>query len=247
LSPSRSSEGEAAVSVLSSLLPTPVRKFISKALSLAAKEKEAIEELHEESKATVRRMTEEDPGLKPLLDRAYAYAVFPEAGKASAVVGGAFGKGEVFQGGQLVGYAALVQLTLGVQLGGQTFSEIVAFKDKAALQRFKSSRTAFAASASAVLVKAGAATSNNYQSGVMVFVSSEGGMMLEAAIGAQKFVFKPAALGRTKSAPPTKGKPAKPIRRTARNARKTKAIARPPRKRPSTKSATRRPAARSGS
>jgi len=244
---SRLSEGEAAVSLLSSLLPAPVRKFVSKALSLAAKEKEAIEELHEESKATVRRMAEQDPGLQQLLDRAHAYAVFPEVGKASAVVGGAFGKGEVFQRGHLVGYAALVQLTLGVQLGGQTFSEIVVFEDGPALQRFKAGRTAFAANASAVLVKAGAAASNNYQSGVMVFVSSEGGMMLEAAIGAQKFVFKPAALGRTKSAPLPKSKPAKSARRPARNARKTKAVARQPRKRPAAKSATRRRAAGSGS
>jgi lipid-binding SYLF domain-containing protein len=189
------------------LLPESVRRFFSKAFSLLGKEESALEELHEESKATVRRMTEEDPGLRPLLEKAHAYAVFPSVGKATAVLGGAYGKGEVFQGDQLVGYAGLAQLTLGVQIGGQTFSEIVLFQDKAAFDRFKAGRTAFAANASAVLVKAGAAATSNYDTGAMVFVSSEGGMMLEAAIGAQKFVFKPAALGRTKSAPP-QAKPA---------------------------------------
>jgi lipid-binding SYLF domain-containing protein len=190
-------------------LPEPVRKFFSKAFSLLEKEEEALEELHAESKATVRRMAEEDPGLQPVVEKAYAYAVFPSVGKATAVIGGAYGKGEVFQGDQLVGYAGLVQLTVGVQLGGQTFSEIVVFENEEALKRFKVGRTAFAANASAVLVKAGAAASSNYDEGAMVFVSSEGGMMIEAAIGAQKFIFKPAVLGRTKSPPtPNPGKSA---------------------------------------
>ena len=185
------------------LLPESVRRFFSKAFSLLGKEKAALEELHEESKATVRRMTDDDPGLRGLLENAHAYAVFPSVGKATVVIGGAYGKGEVFQGNQLVGYAGLAQLTLGVQVGGQTFSEIVLFQDKAAFERFKAGRTAFAANASAVLVKAGAAKSARFEAGAAVFISTEGGMMLEAAIGMQKFIFKPAALGRTKSAPET--------------------------------------------
>jgi hypothetical protein len=192
-------------------------------------------------------MVEEDPGLQRVLDKAYGYVVFPAVGKAMAVVGGAFGKGEVFQGGHLVGYAALVQLTLGVQLGGQTFGEIIAFRDRAALERFKAGRTAFAANASAVLVKAGAATSNDYQSGVMVFVSSEGGMMLEAAIGAQKFIFKPAVLGRVKAAPLPKRKPAKQTTRHSPKSNRSKPAARRPVRRPAAKSATRRLAGGSGS
>lgn len=183
------------------MLPEPVRRFFSRTFSLLVKEEAALEELHAEAKATVRRMTEEDPGLKARLENAHAYAVFPSVGKATAVIGGAYGKGEVFQGDQLVGYAGLAQLTLGVQVGGQTFSEIVILRDKAALERFKAGRTAFAANASGVLVKAGAAATTDYDSGAMVFVSPEGGMMLEAAIGVQKFVFRPAALGRTKSTP----------------------------------------------
>jgi len=235
------------VAELSSLLPAPVKKFVSKALSLASQEKAALEELHAASRAAVRRMTEEDPGLQQVIDRAYGYAVFPAVGKATAVVGGAFGKGEVFQRGHLVGYAGLVQVTLGVQLGGQTFGEIIAFRDRAALERFKAGRTAIAANASAVLVKAGAATSNNYQSGAMVFVSSEGGMMLEAAIGAQKFIFKPAVLGRAKAAPLLKRKPAKRTTRSSRKSSGPEPAARRPTRRTVAKSATRRRAGGSGS
>jgi lipid-binding SYLF domain-containing protein len=208
------------------LIPQSLRKLFSKAFSLAGKEAEALEELHAESRATVHRMAEEDPALQQMLDRAYAYAVFPSVGKATAGVGGAFGKGEVFRGGNLVGYAGLLQLTLGVQLGGQTFSEIVAFENTDAFDRFKAGRTAFAANASAVLVKAGAAASSNYTSGALVFVSSEGGMMLEAAIGAQKFFFKSAALGRTRSAPVPRG-PGKPSAKRSVRAKQARRVKHP--------------------
>ena len=181
-----------------------VRRLAAKFFPGAQAEVDAIEELHGDVRTTVERMEAKDPGLKQLLEQAHAYAVFPSVGKATAVLGGAFGKGEVLQGGRVVGYAAVGQLTLGVQLGGQTFSEIIAFQDKPAFDRFKQGRYAFAANASAVLVKAGAASSANYQKGVVVFVSSEGGMMLELAIGGQKFWFRPAVLGRTKKAPATK-------------------------------------------
>ena len=179
-----------------------LKRLVSKYFSLAEKEADAIEELHGDVRATIARMESRDPGLRQLLADAHAYAVFPSVGRATAVIGGAFGKGEVIQSATLVGYAAVGQLTLGVQVGGQTFSEIIAFQDKSALDRFKQGRYAFAANASAVLVKAGAASSANYQKGVIVFVASEGGMMLELAIGGQKFWFRPAVLGRTKGAGP---------------------------------------------
>jgi lipid-binding SYLF domain-containing protein len=179
-------------------------KLASVAFKALNKESSILQTLNEDVQATVKRMAAEDPGLGRLLERAYGYAVFPSVGKAGAVVGGAFGKGEVFEKGRLVGYAGLVQVTVGVQIGGDTFSQIIAFESKEALDRFKRGRTAFAANASAVLVKAGAAKSARFEAGATVFISTEGGMMLEAAIGAQKFVFKPAAMGRTKTAPDPK-------------------------------------------
>jgi hypothetical protein len=174
-------------------------KLANKFFSAVGKEEQALEELHQESKATIDRFEARDPGLKQLLNSAHGYVVFPSVGKASAVLGGAFGKGEVFERGEMIGYAAVAQLTVGVQLGGDTFGEVIAFQDKAALDRFKAGKWAFAASASAVLVKAGAAASARYERGVAVFVLPEGGMMLELAIGAQRFFYRAAFLGRAKS------------------------------------------------
>jgi lipid-binding SYLF domain-containing protein len=178
-----------------------LRRIASKFFSGVQKETDVLQTLDNEVRAALARLDERDPGLRKFLDGAYAYAIFPSVGKASAVIGGAFGKGEVFQGGRLVGYAAVAQLTVGVQVGGDTFAQVIAFESKPALDRFKQGKFAFAANASAVLVKAGAAATADYESGVAVFAYAEGGMLLEAAVGGQKFFFRHAVLGRTKKAP----------------------------------------------
>ena len=147
--------------------------------------------LHQECRAALKRMESENPGLRQVLEKAYGYAVFPDVGKAAAVIGGAYGTGEVYEEGSLIGYATISQLTIGVQIGGDAFTEVIVFDSKQSLERFKRGETKFAANASAVLVRAGAATSNDFEDGVCVFVSSEGGMLLEAAIGGQAFEFKP--------------------------------------------------------
>src|SRR3954467_6870522 len=113
--------------------------------------------MRKEVNATLKRLEKKDPGLKQMLQDAHGYAVFPSVGKAAVVVGGAYGKGMVFEQGKPIGYATLGQTTIGVQLGGDTFSEVLVFQSKDALDRLKGGKMAFAANASAVLVKAGAA------------------------------------------------------------------------------------------
>src|SRR5438552_2445338 len=102
--------------------------------------------------ATLKRLEEKDPGLKQFLKKAYGYAVFPSVGKAALVLGGSYGHGEVFERGKHIGHATIGQTTIGVQIGGDTFSEIVAFENKPALDRFKQGKIRFAANASAVMV-----------------------------------------------------------------------------------------------
>jgi lipid-binding SYLF domain-containing protein len=197
-------------------------QLASKAVSGLKNESDVLKTLHEDVQATIERLQREDPGLKRLLQDAHAYVVFPSVGKASVVIGGAYGKGEVFEKGKLIGYAAIAQLTLGLQVGGETFSQIIAFENKQALDRFKAGKTHFAANASAVLVKAGAAASARYDKGTNVLVYADGGMLLELAIGGQKFIFKPAVLGRVEgkkaqSHSTTKGRRRTPGKRTTKD------------------------------
>jgi len=125
-------------------MPKTLAGLVSKAFSLAEKEMGVLSELHGEVQSAIARMKETDPGLEEALRRAYAYAVFPSVGSAGAVIGGAFGKGEVFRDDKLVGYAAVARLTIGVQVGGQTFRQLLLFENKQTLDRFRAGRTAFA-------------------------------------------------------------------------------------------------------
>lgn len=195
-----------------------IQKLLSKVSSGLGAEASTLQQLGDECRAAIDRMDAIKPGFKAFLGKVHAYAVFPSVGKAAAVLGGAFGKGEVFERGKLVGYAAVAQLTIGVQLGGDTFVEVVVFESKQALERFKQGRTAFAANASAVLIKATASAAADFEKGGAVYVHSEGGMMLEAAIGGQHFAFRPAVMGRARLAPTALKKSSSAKPRSARHA-----------------------------
>ncbi len=105
--------------------------------------------------------------------------------------GGAHGKGEVYERGQLVGTTRLTQLSLGLALGGQAYSELIFFRDKAALDDFKSGNFELGAQASAIAVTAGASTDASYENGVAIFTLPKAGLMYEAAVAGQKFSFYP--------------------------------------------------------
>src|SRR5438067_2427494 len=142
--------------------------------------------LIDEANATVRRFEREDPGVKDMTANAAGYAVFPEVGKGGFVVGGAYGKGVLFERGNAAGYSDVTQGTVGAQIGGQTYDELIVFQTPDALNSFKNNRLAFSANASAVAIKAGAATTARYQDGVAIFTMPRGGLMAEAAVGGQK-------------------------------------------------------------
>ena len=137
-----------------------------------------------------QQMRAADPSLGALAQRGYGYALFPDVGKAGLGVGGAYGRGVVYERGQHIGYADLTQGTIGAQVGGQSFSELLVFEHKAALDRFKAGEFGFAAGASAVVLKSGVATNPNFVDGVAVVVQPIGGVMVEAAIGGQQFTYQ---------------------------------------------------------
>jgi len=132
-----------------------------------------------------------DPSLQAFFDKAYGYAVFPSVGKGGIGIGGAYGKGKVYRKGKLIGYTSLTQLTIGFQLGGQAYSEIIFFKDSRALNDFTGGNFEFGAQVSAVAVTAGASANADYSGGVAVFTRAKGGLMYEATVGGQKFGFTP--------------------------------------------------------
>ena len=140
--------------------------------------------------ARLREMQRADPTLSALLQRGYGYALFPQVDKGGLAVGGAYGQGVVYERGQHIGYCDLKQGSVGLQAGGQTFSELLVFETRAALERFKAGQGSFAADASAVILTSGVATKANFINGVAVVVHPLSGVMVEAAIGGQEFTYQ---------------------------------------------------------
>jgi len=141
---------------------------------------------------TIARFTEADSGSAHWFAAAAGYAIFPSVGKGGIGIGGARGKGFVYRkGGVLLGKATLTAVTIGLQLGGQKFSEVIFFEDQAHLDSFMEGNFEFNAQVSAVAVTAGASADAGYEHGVAVFTMTRGGLMYEASVGGQKFSFEP--------------------------------------------------------
>lgn len=170
----------------------------SRVLALARKELAVGNDLHGEVQATLERMDRRSRGFAVRRAKAYGYAVFPSVAHAGAVLGASYGLGEVYELRRLVGYAGLVQVTLGVQLGGQTAAHVFFFENRGALQTFRRSGVHGTAAASVVLVKAGAHAVTG-RHGMRAASRSNGGLMLEAAVGLRLLKFAPAVLTRGRS------------------------------------------------
>ena len=141
--------------------------------------------------AIIAKCKERDPGMEEIFAKAAGYAIFPTVGKGAIGVGGARGKGHVYQNGRFIGRSTLTQLTIGFQLGGQAYSEIVFFQTKEAVENFKLGHTKFDAQASAVALTARASADLAYREGVAIVTMAKGGLMYEASVGGQVFSFRP--------------------------------------------------------
>ena len=148
--------------------------------------------LDSDARNTLNEMRKEDPDFGAFVDKAYGYAVYPSVGKGGFIVGGSYGKGEVYEQGRLIGYSDITQATIGAQVGGQAYAEVIAFENKAALDKFIASEYQLAAEATAVALKSGASKQAKFQNGIAVFTYNKGGLMAAAAIGGQRFRYTPA-------------------------------------------------------
>ena len=128
----------------------------------------------------LRKFKAKDPGMAKIFSDAVGYVVFPTVGKGGIGLGGARGKGWVYEGGHIIGKSTLTQVSFGFQFGGQAYSEIVFFQTAQAMENFKLGHLKFDAQASAVA-----------RNGVAIVTMAKGGLMYEASVGGQKFSFKP--------------------------------------------------------
>ncbi|MBL0358507.1 MAG: hypothetical protein IPP72_17325 [Chitinophagaceae bacterium] len=152
-------------------------------------QKDSKSKMVTESKAAKTAFIKADESMANLFRDSYGYVLFPNIGKGGLIVGGAGGKGTVYEKGKAIGKGKMVQVTVGAQAGGQSYREVIFFENKESLDRFKDNKFEFSAQVSAVAAKKGAAATAKYSDGVLVFTEERGGLMLEASVGGQKFTY----------------------------------------------------------
>jgi lipid-binding SYLF domain-containing protein len=176
--------------VLSALCLVITAALIFSACSTTPNSAEGRADIRKDSDAAVVKAKANDQSMTHLLQAAHGSAVFPKVGKGAAGVGGAYGKGVLYQDGRMVGYCDVSQASVGLQLGAQTYTEIICFENQKSFDRFKTGNFALDAQATAVVLKSGEGANAKYSNGVAIFTMDETGLMFEAAIGGQKFGYQ---------------------------------------------------------
>jgi lipid-binding SYLF domain-containing protein len=167
---------------------------VSMAAVLSTVTARADEDLGVQSKQAIDAFKTADSSLGTFFANSAGYAVFPDVGKGGFIVGGARGKGIVYEKGNPIGQATMTQASIGAQAGGETFAEVIFFETPAALSDFKASKFEMSADISAVAASQGASKAAKYKKGVAVFTVAKRGLMVQASVGGQKFKFEPAAM-----------------------------------------------------
>jgi lipid-binding SYLF domain-containing protein len=158
--------------------------------STAPSSPEGKADLRQSSDDAIGQAQQNDPSLRTFMQDSAGYAIFPSIGKGAIGIGGAYGKGDVYLNGAPIGYCDMTQATLGAQLGGQDYTEILVFQSPEAVRRFQDGNYTFDAQATATAIKSGAAANAKFANGVCVFTMDSAGLMFEASIGGQKFTYQ---------------------------------------------------------
>lgn len=174
--------------VMKRSLPVVFLAITLTALSLQAQSKR--EQLTKDAQEAKAEFIKTDAKMGSLFAKAYGFVILPNVGKGAIGVGGATGNGIAYERGKIVGTARMTQVSIGFQLGGQAYREVIFFETKKDMDRFKENRVEFSAQVSAVAATAGASANAKYVDGVMVFTMQKGGLMYEASVGGQKFKYE---------------------------------------------------------
>ena len=158
--------------------------------SMNAQDEKEKEKLLSDSKDAKADFIKTDPSMSKLFTNSYGYVIFPKIGKGALIIGGSGGNGVVYEKGKTIGTAKIAQISVGAQVGGESYREVIFLENKEALDRFRSEKVEFTSQISAVAAKSGASANAKYADGVAVFTQDLSGLMAEASVAGQKFKYK---------------------------------------------------------
>ena len=125
-------------------------------LAISAWDKDESIEYAAKAQEALAEFRKADPSIDSFIEQSVGFVVIPTVGKAGFGIGGARGKGVLYENDAVTGVVTLSQLSIGFQWGGQAYSEFIFFQDTPTLENFKQGNYELNAQASAVAVTAGA-------------------------------------------------------------------------------------------
>jgi len=131
------------------------------------------------------------PATEKYFEAAYAFAILPSVTRLAVGFGGAYGKGIVVEGDEVIGTTGFWQFTSGIQGGVRNFSMILFFKDKQALDYYKTGKLQFMGQAGIALLTVGVAGTPAYNEGVAIVTVTRLGLMFELSYSGARFTYKP--------------------------------------------------------
>lgn len=161
--------------------------MLATATALAA----SAEKIDSEANKTLEVFREQVNGADVFLNQAAGYLVFPKVYKAGIGVGAETGEGVLRVGGASVDYYRTTAASVGLQLGAQAKSIVIAFMTREALDKFrKSEGWKVGVDGSVALVDIGAGKtidSQNIKDPVVGFVFGSKGLMYNLTLEGSKF------------------------------------------------------------
>jgi lipid-binding SYLF domain-containing protein len=146
--------------------------------------------LRQSADATLAEMIAHDPAIEAVIRKAPAYAVFPSVGRGGILIGGAYGRGILYEAGTPTGYVSLQQASLGAQLGGESVAELLVLRSTGEIRRLKAGHFTAGANLGVIVISAGATTHAIFDPNASVFVIQRGGLMVDVSITGQQLSYQ---------------------------------------------------------
>ncbi len=148
------------------------------------------ESLQTSARATLDEMIARNPAIQDTIRNTPGYAVFPSIGKGGVLVGGAHGQGILYEHGVPTGYVSVEQASIGAQLGGETFAELLVLRTPEQITDIKAGRFTAGANLGVVVLKESASTQTNFNPNASVFVMPRGGLMVDVSVNGQRIKYQ---------------------------------------------------------
>ena len=158
---------------------------------LTPKKDDAISDYEIQSAEKALAAFRSDERLAPYFEQADLIAIYHRNIRVGVGFGGAYGYGLAYQGDTVIGRTRLYQFSAGANVGGEVYRQILFFKNKDAFDRLFSGAMEFAGQANIALGPVGSSKTPSFNHEVALFTQLQGGLLLEASVGAHHYRFTP--------------------------------------------------------